>query len=1634
MPPKGNPAATARALMAATRSAPQTGPSPIGSVSPLVASLNDFGPLGRGTTATLPRPNAVFTDGAFGAGDPLLPISIDRPDAQSGEVLPRRTQYPVFWNMPVGQPGSEGLGKLAPFSTLRNLADLYNVTRRCIEARKKEILGLEWDIMPTKEAAEAMKGSIAAKTDWQKRQYEVKELLSQPDRSPDSPYDNWAEFMDAFLEDRYVCDATALYLHPPLGGAGKGFLGSNIGSIDYIDGTTIRPLYDMRGGTPPPSTPAFQQFLWGVPRSDYATWAEGKDVEDLPDYVDEFKYRELMYPKMNHRSWAPYGFGPVEQALLPIQIGLARQQGQLQWWTEGSVPYMFVTPGNELIQSPQQVRQLQNALNSIAGDMGWKQKIVVLPPGSTAAPIKPNELTDQFDEFIIGMNTMVFGMSPQDLGIAPKVSSVMSPAAGKAVANANNQNSSDHWLEPETNDLALLWNKIIQKVLKQTDMIFVFTGLDAPQDESQIAQDAISKVTGKVFSIDEARVEIGKEPFDADWSQQPVIFTGTGAVLVATAIEQSIWEFEQAQKKADLVLAGWAPVPPAAPGGGGEGDGGSPPAGPKPSGGGSSPNRASDTDENGAPTTPMHEAAQAAEEAQPKPPTSSKAQLAEIEMVGRFLKKGRQFETLEPRKMSPAAYFAIRDNLAQGIDVALEKGRDEVIAEHQDFIAKLSLCVQQGTVKPEELAYETGRLAGEGMLKRAAAPVDDAPSAEDVETYLETTYPPKDLGWVKDCTWTLRAIPLTDIDSTPPSGGLDEKTIDRMTMDFKAGNVIHPIVVVMPKGAKLYEIADGHHRVSAAFTANQKTINAWVGTPSNTDYQDALVQMQADRMNKALAGTERDPVDTERLMTYWAHGEGAAKIGWGVDGDFDRCRLHLGKYVKPEQLDGLCANLHHKATGAWPGHAPGESESHGHSKKADGSTGIVAAGLAVRAKDSGRVLMQQRAVDGSDDPAAGMFEFPGGCVEDGETPHDAAVREWQEETGLVLPEGRAAGQWDSSNGVYQGFVHEIDNESDLPDVRLINNPDDPDGDHRDSSQWVHPHAIPQLSACRPELRDDLDHVVPVLDGSANKVAWIETADGWIGIGPESVEKVGPKGYIHGWIFVGVPGENQRVFHSHFGGHGTVTRSRQLGNGHHAISVRWDNGSHTSHDAYEIKGHRGGPTLKPRAKVPEAPQEPSPELPGTPEEPHVKEPEQPGTVDYDALAKQHEDETYNNIMSRKDDPALKDDPARSPSALRSRADEEENRSMSARMVGDKAGAAEHKGKEAGFRRAAEDIASNPSPDTEAYYHKLQEDTFNEAMSSNKTGAEHHEEGVAEEVISRRAGRERNTRSFNRETGTFGAVHSEEENDQYRQIEATHMAKARGLYRAASEKLTAEADSYVSPAPKTGSKSLSRDESTKHISMSLIKKGVTPGKAISEAKIISDAHASTILPDGSLLHFNDKAKPSAAKQALAIKTLTDLRTRYADAKPRTYFVGSGRIGYNGKPERFGPGVGGYTYLNHDTVWIAPRTLKTQGQKDFDASITSGWHSKAGEGADSLEYTMRHEYGHTLDQTYGKRPVEVENAITTALNTPDSGISRYSRNGKDPRAETYAEAFSEWELSHGQTTNEVARQLAQLEGWKT
>lgn len=148
--------------------------------------------------------------------------------------------------------------------------------------------------------------------------------------------------------------------------------------------------------------------------------------------------------------------------------------------------------------------------------------------------------------------------------------------------------------------------------------------------------------------------------------------------------------------------------------------------------------------------------------------------------------------------------------------------------------------------------------------------------------------------------------------------------------------------------------------------------------------------------------------------------------------------------------------------------------------KARGS--VVAAGLAVRAADTGRVLMLQRALDDTD-PAAGMWEFPGGHREGDEAALEAAYREWSEETGLELPAGHISADWTSPDGIYRCFVYEIGAESELSIGDGRDGSTDPDGDYLEALAWWDPAQLPGNPAVRRELAADMAQVTSALNAA-----------------------------------------------------------------------------------------------------------------------------------------------------------------------------------------------------------------------------------------------------------------------------------------------------------------------------------------------------------------------------------------------------------------------------------------------------------------------------------------------------------------------------------------------------------------------
>ncbi len=242
--------------------------------------------------------------GIFSPGYPLVPPERERV---------RVWDFPVGYNTIYTPRAYEPIG----FHELRALAENHDITRLAIETRKDQIEKLGWSVRSRNERKPAP-GAAA-------RIGALTEFWRKPDG--EQPFGTW---LRELLEDLLVLDAPCLEMRRNRGG--------EIIGLDTVDGSTIKILIDDTGRRPRPPAPAYEQIIHGRP------WRL-------------LTSDELLYLPRNKRPHKAYGFGPCEQIVMTINIGLRRQLMQLQHFTDGNVP-----PG--LLNAPdgwnaEQIRQFQ---------------------------------------------------------------------------------------------------------------------------------------------------------------------------------------------------------------------------------------------------------------------------------------------------------------------------------------------------------------------------------------------------------------------------------------------------------------------------------------------------------------------------------------------------------------------------------------------------------------------------------------------------------------------------------------------------------------------------------------------------------------------------------------------------------------------------------------------------------------------------------------------------------------------------------------------------------------------------------------------------------------------------------------------------------------------------------------------------------------------------------------------------------------------------------------------------------------------------------------------------------------------------------------------------------------------------
>jgi HK97 family phage portal protein len=392
-------------------------------------------------------PGFQSSQAIFSPGLPLVPV----------EPAPLR-----LWDFPVGintiyRPRS---GEAVSFSELRGLAEAHDITRLAIETRKDQLEKLDWTIRPRNvPRPDAELRNRAARLD---------EFWQQPDG--ERPFASW---LRALLEDLLVIDAPALELRRNRGG--------QIIALDIVDGATIKLLFDETGRRPQPPAPAFEQIIHGRP------WKL-------------LTSDELIYLPRNTRPHKAYGFSPVEQIIVTVNIALRRQVMQLQHFTEGNIP-----PG--LLNAPdgwnvEQIRQFQEWFDSVlAGNTAARSRLVWAPSGTAYQAFKEAPYKDEFDEWLARIVCYAFS-----LPATPFIRQV-----NRATAETQQAAALAEGLAPLMGWVKRLIDHVIRDRMGHRDLEFAWVDL-RPADQADQAKVLDIYVRNGVRTVNEARAILGLDP------------------------------------------------------------------------------------------------------------------------------------------------------------------------------------------------------------------------------------------------------------------------------------------------------------------------------------------------------------------------------------------------------------------------------------------------------------------------------------------------------------------------------------------------------------------------------------------------------------------------------------------------------------------------------------------------------------------------------------------------------------------------------------------------------------------------------------------------------------------------------------------------------------------------------------------------------------------------------------------------------------------------------------------------------------------------------------------------------------------------------------------------------------------
>lgn len=450
---------------------------------------------GRGREVALSQPNVSTYGGAYGGGEGANWFGPSNPQTPFAppQVAGRLFDYPAGYNLQTRPKSYEPIG----FETLRQFADAYDLMRLVIETRKDQIARLKWNIKPRDPRA-------VVEGDLKERMEKIRAFFIRPDK-----VHFWDAWLRMILEDLLVLDAPVLHVRRTRGG--------ELYALEQIDGATVKRVIDDYARTPMAPDPAYQQILKGVPAVDYmAHSAESKRLWKANGP------QELIYRPRNLRVNKVYGYSPVEQIIMTINIGLRREVFQLNYFTEGTIPEALIgVPEN---WTPDQIRQFQDWFDSILqGNLAERRRARFVPSAvaKTYIETKQHELFGKAEEWLIRVICYAFSVSPQ-----PFIQQM-----NRATAESAQEQATLDGLAPLQNWVKGLIDGIILDEFEMEDLEFAWE--DDGELDPKRQEEILTSYSGKgMMVINEARAKMGLAPYASDIFNKPMVMTSVGYVLI----------------------------------------------------------------------------------------------------------------------------------------------------------------------------------------------------------------------------------------------------------------------------------------------------------------------------------------------------------------------------------------------------------------------------------------------------------------------------------------------------------------------------------------------------------------------------------------------------------------------------------------------------------------------------------------------------------------------------------------------------------------------------------------------------------------------------------------------------------------------------------------------------------------------------------------------------------------------------------------------------------------------------------------------------------------------------------------------------------------------------------------------